>query len=341
MPWVGILAFVGCVACLGGAQSASSVAAQSGLQAACTAQPGERPDLAGVTVEDEPATTGDLPAIRVTSQATGAFMRVHYDAGSERIARARAACLGAQLSIVERETGDDRRGAEWMSAVFTQDRTYIPPRGDDVQPRWVIDVEQDGTLTKLGHVMVVHTLPHEQVHSWQMRGSSVLPRWLLEGHARWVQDKIAPMFDPAVALSQDRMRAEQVAKADGPLNLAQWGSERPKREAYLRQVSPVDRARMEADPNYYPTGTFTFTTDDFEEDASNLAARYAAATAIFTGLEQRHGADGVRAWMIEVTSLDGRVSKEALATSMRRHFGEELDTLLAERSLITDADVAD
>ena len=334
MRWVGILAFVGCVACLGGAQPAPGLPAQSPLQRACTAQPGERPDLAGVAVEEELATPGDLPAIRVTSKATGAFMRVHYDTGSERIARARAACLGAQLPIVERETGDDRRGAEWMAAVFTQDRTYIPPRGGDVQPRWVIDVEQDGTLTKLGHVMVVHTIPHEQVHSWQMRGSSVLPRWVLEGHARWVQDKIVPIFDPAVAISQDRVRTEQVVKADGPLNLAQWGSERPKREAYLRQVSPEDRARMEADPNYYPTGTFTFTTDDFESDASNFVARYAAATAIFTGLERRHGANAVRDWMTEVTSLDGRVSKEALATSIRRHFGEELDNLLAERPTI-------
>lgn len=340
MRWVGILASVGCVAGLGGAQPASSVAAQSSLQAACTAQPGERPDLAGVAVEDESATTGDLPAIRVTSKATGAFMRVHYDAGSEQIARARAACLGAQLSIVERETGDVRRNAEWMSAVFTQDRTYIPPRGGDVQPRWVIEVDQDGTLTQLGHAMVVHTIPHEQVHSWQMRGSSILPRWVLEGHARWVQDKIVPMFDPAVAISQGRMRAKQVVKSDGPLNLAQWGSERPKREAYLRQVSPEDRARMEADPSYFPSGTFTFTTDDFETDASNFAARYAAATAIFTGLERRHGANAVRARMTEVTSLDGRVSKDALATSIRRHFGEELDTLLAEKLPMADMEVS-
>jgi len=331
--WVGVLALFGCLGCLGGVQPASSVTAQAGLQAACTAQPGERPALAGVAVEDEPATTGDLPAIRVTSKATGAFMRVHYDAGSERIARARAACLGAQLSIVERETGDVRRNAEWMSAVFTQDQTYIPPRGGDVQPRWVIEVDQDGTLTQLGHAMVVHTLPHEQVH-WQMRGSSILPRWVLEGHARWVQDRIAPQFAPSVAVTQDRMRAEAAVNADGPLNLANWGSERPKREAYLRQVSPEDRARMEADPNYFPSGTFTFTTDDFETDASNFAARYAAATAIFTGLERRHGANALRAWMTEVTSLDGRVSKDALATAIRRHFGEELDNLLAERSTV-------
>lgn len=309
----------------------SAFAVDDALQAACAAQPGDRPSIDGISVHDGPSAPGDLPSLRVVSDETGAFLRIYYDPGSQQIARARAACLGAQLALVERETGDQRLGAEWASAVFTQDPDYLPPSRDaDVPPRWVIAATPDGRLSTDGHMMVVHVIPHEQVHAWQMRGQAILPRWVLEGHARWVQNRIAPFLDPAMARSQAVVQAAEAAKTTGPVQLAQWGSEQPKREAILRQVSAEDRARMEADPNYFPTGTFTFTADDFEDNAVSIFARYAAAQAVFEGLEHRHGAHAVRNWMAAITGLDGPVSPEVLAASVRKHFNEHLDALIAD-----------
>jgi len=134
--------------------------------------------------------------------------------------------------------------------VFTQNPAYIPPRGEGVQPRWKVDVQPDGSLSPAGRVMVVSTIPHEQVHAYQARAGARLPRWVAEGHATWIGDKIAALLDPAIAQTQHQLRIDDAAKGKGPLNLAQWGSRRPKREAVLRQVSPEDRARMEADPTF-------------------------------------------------------------------------------------------
>jgi hypothetical protein len=300
------------------------------MERACAASPGEQPSIAGISVREEPAVLGDLASIRVTSEATGAFMRIYYDGGSESVARARAACLAAQLPMVERETGDIRGGAEWWSAVFTQNPAYAPPRREGELPRWKVIVQPDGSLSPTGHVMVVYTLPHEQVHAYQTRAGARLPRWVAEGHASWIGDRIARLLDPAVARSQHQLSTEDAAKGNGPLNLAGWGSPRVKREALLRQVSPEDRARMEADPSFNPTGTFTFKPGDFEDAPANTSGQYLAAKAVFNGLEVRHGAEKVRTWMSELTASSDRITPPALAASIQRHFGENIIDLLAE-----------
>lgn len=324
------VALVACVGCTNTLTSKSSGTVPTSIERACAASPGEQPVIAGISIRDEPAVPGDLAAMRVTSEATGAFMRVYYDAGSESIARARAACLGAQLPMIERETGDTRRGVEWWSAVFTQNPAYIPPRGEGIQPRWRVNVQPDGNLSPSGRVMVVSTLPHEHVHAYQTRAGARPPQWVAEGHASWVQGKIAPLLNPAIAQTQHRLRMEDAAKGEGPLNLAQWGSRRPKREAKMRQVSPEIRARMEADPTFNPTGTFTFKPEDFEGDTSNTSGQYLAAEAIFDGLEARHGAGKVRTWMTELTASSDRITPQSLAESIERHFDENISDLLAE-----------
>lgn len=319
-----------CAGCATGPATMTAGAAQSEIATACRALPGEQPVIRGISVRDEPSAAGDLAAMRVTSEATGAFMRIYYDMGSESIARARAGCLGAQLPMVERETGDTRRGAEWSSAVFTQNPAYIPPRGEGVKPRWQVNVQPDGNLSLGGRVTVVHTIPHEQVHDYQTRAGARPPRWVAEGHASWIQSRIAPLLNPAIARTQHRLRMDDAAKGEGPLNLAQWGSRRPKREALLRQVSPEDRARMEADPTFNPTGMFTFTPEDFEGDISNTSGQYLAAEAIFSGLESRHGAGKVRIWMSELTASSDRITPQSLAESVKRNFGEDVRDLLIE-----------
>ena len=321
---------VACAGCATGPTMMTAGAARNDIEAACRALPGEQPVIKGISVRDEPSATGDLAAMRVTSEATGAFMRIYYDTGSERIARARAACLGAQLPMIERETRDTRRGAEWSSAVFTQNTAYIPPRGEGVKQRWQVDVQPDGNLSPLGRVMVVHTIPHEQVHAYQTRAGARPPRWVAEGHASWIQSRIARLLNPAIARTQHQLRMDDAAKGEGPLNLAQWGSRRPKREALLRQVSPEDRARMEADLTFNPTGMFTFTPEDFEGDTTNTSGQYLAAEAVFSGLESRHGAEKVRTWMSELTASSNRITPPSLAESVKRNFGEDVSDLLVE-----------
>src|SRR5215217_833873 len=87
--------------------------------AACSAPVGERPMVDGVAVRDQAGAPGDLPAIVVTDQASGAWMTLYYDAPSESIARARASCFGAQLVLLRTLTGDERRDARWSSVVFS------------------------------------------------------------------------------------------------------------------------------------------------------------------------------------------------------------------------------
>ncbi len=86
---------------------------------------------------------------------------------------------------------------------------------------------------------------------------------------------------------------------------------------------------MEADPDYWPSVTLRLTVDDLEGDESNLVARYAGALMVFEALEERHSAAKVRAWAHEVTSTPN-ITPAALAESVRRHFAEDLDALLAE-----------
>ncbi len=59
-----------------------------------------------------------------------------------------------------------------------------------------------------------------------------------------------------------------------------------------------------------------------------MTARYSGALMVFDGLEARHGIAKVRAWAREISATEGRVTPEALAESVRRHFGEDLDQLL-------------
>lgn len=88
---------------------------------------------------------------------------------------------------------------------------------------------------------------------------------------------------------------------------------------------------MESDPKFFPKGgSYTFTMADFESDETMAGARYAAAMMMFEGLEQRHGAEKVRRWVLDVTSTPGVVSQDQLAASVKTHFGEDLSELLGD-----------
>jgi len=307
------------------------VAGNGAALAACRDRDAGAVALTGVTVRDEPAAAGDYRALRVTA-ANGASLLVYFDPVSEATARHWAACLGAQLPLLRAALDDDRVGAEWASVVFTSNAAYIPPRGRGVRPRWTVPTAADGALTAEGRNRITVVIPHEQVHHYQGRSGSAVPRWFAEGHATWVGLKISDMIDPESAAAERARLRGRIAAATGPLNLPGWGSVRPRREAIMRQLSPEDRVRMEADSTFMPEGTFTFTSADLIGDESNMPARYAAALQVFEGLEARHGAARVRAFAAEVTAGPGRVTEEAMAALVERHFGERLGDLLADRA---------
>jgi hypothetical protein len=286
--------------------------------------------VSGVAVQEVPSDDAQLKLLRVTARQ-GAFMHIYFDDRSEADARRYAGCLGAQLNLLASELLDEREGAQWASVVFAADLNYIPPRGPGIKTRWVILTDPKAPEGRRPRPMVIKTLPHEQVHNFQVRNGALAPSWFDEGHATWVGLRITRMLDPEAARLDREERLAELRSADGPVKLAAWGRRIVKREAILRQVSPQDRARMESDPDFYPKGgSYTFTMGDFETDESMAGARYAAALLMFEGLEQRHGADKVRRWVLDVTSTSGEVNEAKLAASVKKHFGEELVELLKD-----------
>lgn len=311
----------------GGMVAAAEIARDRAL---CAAPSGTRPTARGIVVTDEPGEEGAYRRLRVTADG-GAYLIVHYDPVSESMARARTACLGRQLQLIRGLTDDERQGAQWYSAVFTNAADYSPPRGPSEVARWTIETDAVGQLTEAGQRALTAVLPHEQVHHFQYRMKATLPRWFLEGHASWVGLKVSDQIDPAAAAADRRLKAEGAARFQGQsLNLAGWGSVRPKREAIMRQVSAEDRARMMQDPSFAPSGSFRFTADDLIGDESNIVARYHASTALFERLEREHGAKAVQAFASEATATAGRVTPNRMNELLRKHFNIDAEALLAD-----------
>lgn len=300
-----------------------------GAMAECSASQSATPLVSGVEVEEVPSDISDFEMLRVSARR-GAFMHVYFDPQSETAARQYSTCLGTQLNLLAAELLDERDDAQWYSVIFTSDKDYAPSSSAGVNARWIISTNPAAPLGSDPHAMVLETMPHEQVHDYQRRNRAKLPLWVLEGHATWVGLRITTMLDPQIGQSKREETLSRVDLKAVPAKLAEWGDRRPKREAMLRQVSPEDRAKMEADPAYIPNVPFRFTLDDFESDEARTLERYAASLLIFEGLEKRHGADKVRQWIAEITASSGNVSNDQLAASIKIHFGEELIELIKD-----------
>ena len=96
------------------------------------------------------------------------------------------------------------------------------------------------------------------------------------------------------------------------------------------QSAPILVISMAAQRTFL-SGSFSFTSDDFELDMSNAAASYPLAEAVFEGMEDRHDSAAVHAWMSEMTSAAGQLDETTLSTSLARHFDERPSDLLALR----------
>ena len=298
-------------------------------QRACAASIQTRPRVAGILVERLAGEVGDLPKLRITDRQSGGWMLAYYDPSGERAAYARAACLGAQIRMLAMELGGDRR-EQWFSTVFTSNASYVAPPRQTVT-RWTIAVERDGSIGEQGQSMVVLTMPHEQVHRFQKRAGTELPRWLEEGHAEWISRKVRRLLSPGPAQEdEDGYKRSFDANTD-PVELSSWGAMRVSREAIMRQVPPEERRRMQADPAYTAPlsgRSFSFGPGDVTSDERNLKARYEASWRLFRDLEAAHGQAAVQSWVAQLTSRPGRVDGATAIRSAGDVLHEDLNTRL-------------
>jgi hypothetical protein len=296
-------------------------------RAACVAPAGARPRLPRIAIEAVAAHGGDLPYLHITDRESGGSMNAYYDPSAERAAWSRAACLGAQIRLLDAETGGVWRNARWFSVVFTPHADYIPPRSLS-EKRWRIATAPDGTLTPAGDHMAVVTMPHEQVHGFQQRTGAQTPRWFHEGHAEWISRKVVAVLAPGEERAEAKRSARALEESTEPVSLASWGGVEVKREAILRQVTPEERAKMVADPQYRPAGPFNFGPGDMTSDERNTPARYEAAWRVFASLEAAYGAARVEAWVADLTAAGGSITPSRVEGSASAILGADLSPRL-------------
>ncbi len=257
-------------------------------------------------------------------------MLAYYDRAGEKAAYARAACLGAQLRLLAVELGEVSAREQWFSAVFTTEGNYVAPPNQTVT-RWKIHVEANGGLGNEAQSMIVLTMPHEQVHRFQKRAGSVVPRWLEEGHAEWISRKVRQRLSPEEAQVDARRSQGLFEASKQPLALGSWGGMQVKREAIMRQVPPEERRKMEADPAYTASlsdRSFSIGPDDVTSDESNLKPPYEGSWRVFRDLEAVHGQAAVQSWLRELTSRPGRVDGGSVTRSASDMLHENLDKRL-------------
>jgi hypothetical protein len=241
----------------------------------------------------------DLPAYRVVNRSTGAVFTLYYDEASRSLAESQIAPLDRVLTEVARLAQVKAGEVNWGSVSFSAQEGH-GHRGPDA--RWQVRTDAAGKLTPEGARMLFTTIPHEQVHAAQKSRQLRLPTWFAEGQASWIGLKVTRRVNPEFADAW-RDRALAAAKAPGfRPDLANWTGPRVSGEVIRAQLPPEERAKMDRDPTYRPSGTFSFTTSQTLSDESQTLGRYGAALTLFERLEADVGLDAVNAWMAAVWS---------------------------------------
>jgi len=293
---------------------------------ACRAAVGQNPGVDGIRIANVAAQDRDLPFLRITDERSGGWMKLYYDPTSQRAAIARAACLGAQLRLLQAEIGGVWPNNQWSSVVMTTNASYTTPAGETIT-RWHVRTLPDGTLDEMAQKIIVITMPHEQVHRFQSRAGSVTPRWFHEGHAEWIGLKISTVIAPADARQREVEQAAALRSSTSPVALLQWGGIRVKRAAIMRQVTDIERGKMEADPKYNPPRSgqaLVFGPNDLINDDGNEPARYQAAWQVFRDLETAHGKIKINQWVEEITLRAGRPDMSAIVATAKADLGDDL-----------------
>lgn len=267
--------------------------------------------------------TDDLPVLRTVDLMTGMVYRTYYDAAVEEVTHTFISDMAAMYRELAHLVAADPGLVEWAAVAFIKDSAYVPPRhGREV--RWSILIDNSGQLGSAGITDFYQILPHEQVHAVQGTFKPGLPRWFSEGMAEWAGLQVTQRRQPDLA---ERRRADlrhAYESINGPLDLSAWGGVTVKREAFLRQVTSEQRARIEVDSTYSPPGPFNFSPDDFISDESNTLARYGGSLALFEMLEAAAGHEKMRSWFRAVWQADGRLNTEALISLANEHTGIDL-----------------
>ena len=303
---------------------AGNLVSTSQIVRACAAEGGRRtPAVSGIDIKTMPAAPGDLPFIQVTNRRSGATVRIYHQPALLRVARARAACFGGLTALLQPVIPDPRQGVPWAPIVLTRDPNYVPPRSE-TEHRWIVP-GFSGAWDASAISFLVLVMPHEETHNSQIAlRATRLPRWFQEGHAEWAGLHVTEVVRPDLATAQ--RRAHDKALIERPdAHLGAWGGRRVKPEAIDRQISPADRERRRREPDWSPPGPFSFGPGDFVDDNDKEASRYAAALALFDGLEQRHGHAAVQAW---ATAVLKNTDNKAIVPLAKDILGEDIAPLL-------------
>lgn len=279
------------------------------------------------TVAHVRATQSDLAAYQLVNRKTGAVMRVYYEPALRQLAADHLPYLAWMIDQVARRTHADAGQVIWHSVVFTTNPDYIAPRtGNDT--RWSVVATAEGRLSPRSEDMLFGVIPHEQVHAVQNSMHPRLPRWFAEGQASWVGLQISNQTRPEYVAAQRREQLDALGRINAPLNLSAWGGLRPRREAIYRQVSPEDRARMDRDPTFTPSGSFRFGPGDIVADEVDQRPRYAASLRLFQDLERRAGTDAMARWQRAIWIDAGPVNTDRLAALAREHLNQAIEDRL-------------
>jgi hypothetical protein len=266
-------------------------------------------------------TVNDLPAYRVVNRNTGAVFTVYYDEASRPLAESQLVPLDGVLTEVARLAQVKAGEVNWGAVTFSAEEGHAH-RGPDV--RWRVRTDAAGKLTPEGAKMLFNTLPHEQVHAAQKSRQLRLPTWFAEGQASWIGLKVTRRLDAALAKDwRDRALAASRAP-DFRLDLANWTGPRVSGDVIRAQLPPEERARMERDPSYRPSGTFSFTIDQTLSDESQTLGRYGAALSLFERLEADAGAAAMDAWTRAVWAHPTTPTTPELVALAKAHTGRDI-----------------
>lgn len=269
-----------------------------------------------------PARGGDLAGFQVVNRANGAVVRAYYEPAAQEIAEQHLPYLQWMVAQVAALSQTEAGDIPWFAVVFTSQKDYIPPR-NIAESRWTIPTDGQGALTENGEKMLFETMPHEQVHAVQMAKREQLPRWFAEGQASWAGLQVTAKIRPDMATKgrEDKV-AEAKALKDSP-RLGEWGGMKIKQEAFFRQMSAEDRAKMTKDKNFQPVGAFKFLPSDIISDESNTTARYGAALLLFEELDAKVGREAVNNWVRAVWKRSAK-DKAVVQKLAKEHLGTDL-----------------
>ncbi len=169
--------------------------------------------------------------VRAVAKAGPAF-DLYFDAASERHALTSAPRLASMYADIAVAAAAPVANIRWHPVLFARDpEGWLAAALGSKEIVWTVPMQADGRPATSpigpldGHFALDILIPHEQVHALQhsMYGSHrELPRWFVEGQAEWLGMRISERYAPAAARRARANRADNLAQADGSIDLRRW-----------------------------------------------------------------------------------------------------------------------